>query len=422
MRQLRFGDTGNALDDKEGRYILGPLICEGDDLFKNVVTFRIRDATIDLPPFDMGHSGDIYFEFKTTISDAVIFESRGPTDMIKLNIINGKQIQFEYRAGENKLVVTSETTSYLTDNQWHSVSVERNRKSGMVIIDGSRKAEVSESEGPIRALHLPNKFVLGASFDYRDGFTGCIRAFQLNGKLINLRSYARAGLYGVSEGCVGKCESNPCLNNGTCTEMYNGYKCDCRFTSFKGPICADEIGVNMRKTSMIRYNFEGSFRSSLSEKIRIGFTTTHPNGFLLGFSSSKSKEYLTIMISNSGHLRVVFDFGFERQEVIYPDKIFMFGQFHDLRLSRKNAGSTLVLKMDDYDPVEFNFTVKASADAQFNNIDRMYIGRNESMTEGFVGCVARVEFDDIYPLKLLFQQNRPAHLYTEGRKCAFNKV
>ncbi|KRT79151.1 EGF domain-containing protein [Oryctes borbonicus] len=414
VKQLRFGDTGNALDDKEGRYILGPLICEGDDLFKNVVTFRIRDATIDLPPFDMGHSGDIYFEFRTTINDAVIFESRGPTDMIKLNIINGRQLQFEYRAGENKLVVTSETTYYLTDNKWHSVSVERNRKSGMIIIDGSRKAEVSDSEGPVRALHLPNKFVLGASYDYRDGFTGCIRAFQLNGKLIDLRSYARAGIYGITEGCVGKCESNPCLNNGTCQEMYNGYRCDCRFTSFKGPICADEIGVNLRKTSMIKYKFEGSFRSTLAEKIRIGFTTTHPNGFLLGFSSSKSKEYLTIMISNSGHLRVVFDFGFERQEVIYPDKIFMFGQFHDLKLSRKNAGSILVLKMDDYDPVEFKFTVKASADAQFNNIEYMYIGRNESMSEGFVGCVARVEFDDIYPLKLLFQQSRPANIYTEG--------
>lgn len=44
---------------------------------------------------------------------------------------------------------------------------------------------------------------------------------------------------GISPGCVGKCESNPCLNNGTCTERYDGYHCDCRWTAFKGPICAD---------------------------------------------------------------------------------------------------------------------------------------------------------------------------------------
>lgn len=44
---------------------------------------------------------------------------------------------------------------------------------------------------------------------------------------------------GVSVGCVGKCASNPCLNNGTCIDRYSSYTCDCRWTSFKGPICAD---------------------------------------------------------------------------------------------------------------------------------------------------------------------------------------
>lgn len=40
----------------------------------------------------------------------------------------------------------------------------------------------------------------------------------------------------------------------------------------------------------------------------------------------------------------------------------------------------------------------------------MYIGRNTSMNEGFVGCISRVEFDDIYPLKLLFQQDGPPNV------------
>ena len=30
VRQLRFGDTGSTMDEKKGRYYLGPLICEGD--------------------------------------------------------------------------------------------------------------------------------------------------------------------------------------------------------------------------------------------------------------------------------------------------------------------------------------------------------------------------------------------------------
>lgn len=72
--------------------------------------------------------------------------------------------------------------------------------------------------------------------------------------------------------------------------------------------------------------------------------------------------------------------------------------------------------MDNYEPKEFHFNIKESADAQFNNIQYMYIGKNESMTEGFIGCISRVEFDDIYPLKLLFQQKGPENVKSIGSK------
>ncbi|XP_053986437.1 neurexin-4 isoform X1 [Hylaeus anthracinus] len=427
VKQLRFGDTGTPVDEKKGRYTLGPLICEGDgsnlpwltakvrsDLFKNVVTFRIVDATINLPTFDIGHSGDIFFEFKTTIDDAVIMHSKGPTDYIKISINSGNQIQFQYLAGSGPLTVSVQTSYRLADNQWHSVSVERNRKEARIVVDGALKAEVKEPPGPVRALHLTSDLVVGATTDYRDGYVGCIRALLLNGQLQDLRRFARQGLYGVTEGCTGRCESSPCLNNGTCHEKYDGYSCDCRWTAFKGPICADEIGVNMRPSSIIKYDFMGSWRSTIAEKIRVGFTTTNPKGFLLGLFSNISGEYMTIMVSNSGHLRVVFDFGFERQEVIFPNKHFGLGQYHDVRVGRKNSGATLVLQVDNYEPKEFNFNIKTSADAQFNNIQYMYIGRNESMTEGFAGCISRVEFDDIYPLKLLFQEDGPANVRSFG--------
>lgn len=61
-----------------------------------------------------------------------------------------------------------------------------------------------------------------------------------------------------------------------------------------------EIGVNLKTNSIIRYEFDGSFRSTIAENIRVGFTTTNPRGFLLGFSSNITGEYLTIQISNSG--------------------------------------------------------------------------------------------------------------------------
>ncbi|XP_073984244.1 neurexin-4 isoform X1 [Rhodnius prolixus] len=410
VRQLRFGDTGSAVDEKEGNYRLGPLLCEGDELFDNAVTFRISDASIELPTFDIGHSGDIYFEFKTTVKNAVLLHSKGPSDFIKLAIIDGDTLQFTYQAGGGPLGVSIETSNKLADNNWHSVSIERNRKEARMFVDNSLRSEVREPPGPVRALYLTSPLVLGSTVDSRDGYVGCIRGLMLNGEVVDLKSHAEKGLYGVSVGCLGKCESNPCLNGGTCIEKYDGYWCDCRWTAFKGPICADEIGVNLRSDSIIKYDFMGSWRSTLQEHIRVGFTTTNPKGFLLGFFSNVSGEYLTISVSNSGHLRIVFDFGFERQELIFPNKHFGLGQYHDVRISRKNAGATLVMLVDNYEPKEFHFNVKESADAQFNNIEYMYIGRNESMSEGFIGCVSRVEFDDIYPLKLLFQEDGPSNV------------
>lgn len=73
-------------------------------------------------------------------------------------------------------------------------------------------------------------------------------------------------------------------------------------------------------------------------------------------------------------------------------------------------------QVDNYEPISWTFDVKGSADAQFNNIQYVYIGKNETMAEGFVGCISRVEFDDIYPLKFYFQQDRLANIIAESSK------
>lgn len=33
IKQVRFGDTGTPLDEKEARFKVGPLMCEGDGKF-----------------------------------------------------------------------------------------------------------------------------------------------------------------------------------------------------------------------------------------------------------------------------------------------------------------------------------------------------------------------------------------------------
>merc|ERR1712079_522188 len=323
------------------------------------------------------------------------------------SLIGGNHVQLEYEAGKGPQAVTVETAYRLDDDNWHSVLVERNRKEAMVVVDGARKGQVKEPRGPVRPMLLNNNLYVGAKGDLTDGFVGCMRALVLNGAMVDLVGEAKKELYGIGLGCVGKCATNPCMNGGECKEQYSQFECDCRWTPFKGPICADEIGVNMRTNYMIKYDFKGRYKSTIAERIHVGFTTTDPKGFLIGAFSDISQEYLTLMVSNSGHIRLVFDFGFERQEMVFTEQSFMTGQYHDVRIERFDQGRKMMMTIDNHAPQEYDFTnsLKSSADAQFNNIRYLYIGKNESMNEGFVGCISRVEFDEIIPLKLYFQED-----------------
>jgi len=320
----------------------------------------------------------------------IIIHSQGANgDFIKVSLIGGNHIQFEYDSGKGPQGVTVETAYRLDDDMWHTVLVEKNRKESMVVIDGARKGTMKEPRGPVRPMLLDSGLFIGATRDFSDGFVGCMRALVLNGVNIDLQGEAvktdkrgeKYGVYGVGIGCEGKCAQSPCMNGGVCKEGYDHFDCDCRWTPFKGPICADEIGVNMRTNYMVKYDFKGNYKSTIAEKIHVGFTTTDPKGFLIGAYSDVSKEFLTLMVSNSGHLRLVFDFGFERQEMVFTDQNFLTGQFHDVRIERFAEGRKLSMKVDNYEPqiYDFSASLKSSADAQFNTITTLYIGKNETM-------------------------------------------
>lgn len=116
-------------------FTLGPLICEGDTLFDDVITFRYHDATIDLPmTHNFGQASDIYLQFKTTAEFGVIFHATGPEDFIKLSIVNGKTIQFSYSSGNGLQQVSVEAPFTLSDDKWHSVLVEKNKKEARLVI------------------------------------------------------------------------------------------------------------------------------------------------------------------------------------------------------------------------------------------------------------------------------------------------
>ena len=137
--------------------------------------------------------------------------------------------------------VSVQTTRRLNDNEWHSVLLERNRLEIRLRVDGSFSAAVPTSDETFRPLQLNGRLIVGAALDLSSGFVGCLRTLMVNGIMFDLRYLVQRGTYGIVAGCVGKCDSGPCFNGGVCQERYDQYRCDCRFTAFRGPLCSDGI-------------------------------------------------------------------------------------------------------------------------------------------------------------------------------------
>lgn len=87
-------------------------------------------------------------------------------------------------------------------------------------------------------------------------------------------------------------------------------------------------------------------------------------------------------MSTSGHLRLVFDFGFERQEIIIRSDNFALGQHHDVTIRRSDKGQKMTIWVDNNEPIVHTFKIQRKADAQFNSLKSIYVGRNETMDSG----------------------------------------
>jgi contactin associated protein-like 2 len=357
-----FGDTGTVSENRYIKYTIGNLICEGDRLYDNTVTFRKIDATLSIPAFYPVMAGDIRFQFKTRSDFGILIQKIGNLtgDLLEVKLQTPREIAFRYSAGSGVKVIAIRTPFDLNDNEWHTVRIERNRKEARLNVD-------SISEGNPEDLYAYRPFIftsnltIGASVNYRDGFVGCMRGLQVNGERIDLVRLAESAVYGVSIGCIGKCGSNPCLNGGLCIEKYSEYNCDCTFTPFRGPICGTEIGTILEASNIIKYTFPTQGVTATEEEtIRAQFATYSKQGIIMQIKSDKIDEkglvdYFTLEMNNNGGCRVRFNYGFDNFEFNPPYDLSN-GQNHEVIIIRRNRGQSISIQVDEHLAYSFNFT------------------------------------------------------------------
>ncbi|XP_026571551.1 agrin [Pseudonaja textilis] len=197
------------------------------------------------------HTVRIAMEFRASeLSGLLLYngQNRGK-DFVSLALVNGF-VELRFNTGSGTGVITSKVP--IEPGQWHALVVNRNRRNGVLSVDGEPHIH-GESPSGTDGLNLDTDlFVGGAPEDQIDvvaertsvtaGLKGCIRLLDVNNQMYDLREKGDDVLYGSGVGECGNnpCQPNPCHHGGLCHTMEaEMFHCEC-LHGYTGPTCADE--------------------------------------------------------------------------------------------------------------------------------------------------------------------------------------
>ncbi|XP_053308487.1 agrin isoform X3 [Spea bombifrons] len=227
----------------------GGAVCEKDVKYfipgfggKSYLAFKMMKAY---------HTVRIAMEFRSSEQNGLLLyngQIRGK-DFISLAVVNGF-VELRFNTGSGTGIITSKVP--VEPGKWHQLIVNRNRRSGMLSVDGESHVN-GESPSGTDGLNLDTDlFIGGAPEDQMavvsertsvsTGLKGCIRLLDVNNQVYNLQEEGADVLYGSGVGECGNnpCQPNPCHNGAVCqvkeAEMFH---CLC-LSGYMGPTCADE--------------------------------------------------------------------------------------------------------------------------------------------------------------------------------------
>uniref|UniRef100_A0A3B3YBI4 Contactin associated protein 2 n=2 Tax=Poecilia TaxID=8080 RepID=A0A3B3YBI4_9TELE len=393
----------------------------------NAASFTTPSSYLHFATFQGETSADISFYFKTSAPYGVFLENLGNTDFIRLELKSPTVVSFSFDVGNGPVELTVHSAAPLNDDQWHRVMAERNIKEAVLQVDQVyRTSRLAPAQGHTR-LELFSQLYVGAAGGQR-GFLGCIRALRMNGITLNLEERAKV-TPGVMSGCQGHCTSFGmyCRNGGKCVERYNGYLCDCTTTAFNGPFCTKDVGGFFEAGTLVKYNFmpepvPGASKDTKAltqqlmpndvnltkEEVTLSFSTSSSPAILM-YVSSKTQDYLALVLRNNGSLQVRYNLGGLREPfaIDVDQRNLANGQPHNINVSRQNR--SISVQLDHYPPV--NYKLPDASDIQFDLVKTLFLGKvyetgpidpvliERYNSPGFIGCLSRVQFNGVAPLK-----------------------
>ncbi|KAJ8377556.1 hypothetical protein AAFF_G00256200 [Aldrovandia affinis] len=423
VNQVAVGDTNRP--GSEAKLTVGPLRCQGDSDYWNAASFNTP------PPPPHG----------------VFLENLGNTDFIRLELKSPTVVSFSFDVGNGPVELSVQAPAPLNDDQWHRVGAERNVKEAVLLLDQQLKdVRPAPPQGHTR-LELFSQLYVGAAGGQR-GFLGCIRSLKMNGVTLDLEERAKV-TPGVKPGCSGHCSSYGmhCRNGGKCVEKYSGYSCDCTSTAYDGAFCTEDVGGFFEAGTLVRYSFmpeaaaapvkEGRGLSQslppetnlTREDLAFSFSTSSSPSILV-YVSSRTQDYMAVALSPNGTLQIRYDLGGLREPFIIEvdQRNLANGQPHSVNISR--VLRNIQLQLDHYPPV--SYTLPEGSDTQFNLVKTLFLGKvyetgpvdpvliDKYNSPGFVGCLSRVQFNAVAPLKVALRSRITAPVSVQGKLVESN--
>lgn len=191
----------------------------------------------------------LHVDFRTRDKDAVLLRAVEEVDFLQIAIKNSSLL-VAITSGNSIEGVSFLSKESVTDGAWHTISVSMEEPSALssrwvVHLDGAVNVTLQGSAGNLDFLKNNAPIVLG------ENFTGCLGQVKIGGIYLPFTAhlsypqpeqFQQSGRRTVQLGCTGAdvCASSPCLNAGTCQDLFNSFSCTCS-AGWGGLLCESNI-------------------------------------------------------------------------------------------------------------------------------------------------------------------------------------
>uniref|UniRef100_A0A8C9V612 Crumbs cell polarity complex component 2 n=1 Tax=Scleropages formosus TaxID=113540 RepID=A0A8C9V612_SCLFO len=189
----------------------------------------------------------ISMELRTREENGVILRAFSGAEFFCVGLLNSSLL-VKIRTGNNVEALAFTSMQPLSDGDWHQVRVamadpQQGSSRWMMAVDGERSGISLAAAGDLSFLNESTVYLA-------ENFTGCLGEVRVGEVYLPFLSdgapqsarFVRQGAEEVRLGCTGSpvCRPNPCLNNGTCEDLFDLFGCVCA-PGWEGPRCQDDV-------------------------------------------------------------------------------------------------------------------------------------------------------------------------------------